>query len=151
MSVAMIETHLPDPVDQPDFYAGIPLKRALAWVIDTLIIGTLAAIVATLPLFIGWFFYPLIFLVLSFCYRTATIASRSATWGMRLMNIELRSRTGQHLDQTEAMMHTGGYLLATTFLLPQLLSILLITINPRHQGLHDLLCGTAAINKPSRY
>lgn len=151
MSASMIDTQLPDPIDQADFYAGIPLKRLLAWVIDTALIGIAAAALATLPLFIGWFFYPLIFLVVSFFYRTATITSASATWGMRLMNIELRGRTGQPLDGSEAMMHTGTYLLASAFFLPQLISVLLMLTSPRNQSLHDHLVGSAAINRPSRH
>lgn len=151
MSADMSDTFLPDPIDQAEFYAGVPVKRLLAWIIDTILIGSVAAVLATLPLFIGWFFYPFIFLVVSFLYRSATISSRSATWGMRLMNIELRGRTGQPLEGSEAMMHTGAYLLASAFFLPQLISVLLMITSPRHQSLHDHLVGSAAINKPSRY
>ncbi len=151
MSIAMTQTQLPDPVTQAEFYAGIPAKRLLAWGVDITLIGILTAIVATLPLFIGWFFYPLIFAVLSFIYRVSTITSGSATWGMRLFNIELRNREGQPLDGTEAVMHTGAYMVASAFFLPQLISVILIAVSPKSQALHDHLCGTAAINKPQRY
>ncbi len=151
MSATMTETHLPDPIAQAEFYAGVPFKRFLAWVIDILVIGLISAVIATLPLFIGWFFYPFIFLVLSFVYRIATITSGSATWGMRLFNIELRNRQGQHLDGAEALIHTTGYMIASAFFIPQLISLILMLISERGQGLHDLLCGTAAINKPQRY
>lgn len=147
----MTDTHLPDPITQSDFYEGVAIKRLLAWVVDVIIIGVLTAIVATLPLFIGWFFFPLIFLVLSFFYRVATLTAGSATWGMRLFNIQLRNREGQPLESSEALMHTAAYLLASSFFLPQVISIFLMLISERGQSLHDMLCGTAAINTPSRY
>jgi len=33
---------LPDPVDQAEFYADVPLKRLLAWGIDTFIIAAIS-------------------------------------------------------------------------------------------------------------
>ncbi len=151
MSATMTDTHLPDPLTQADFYAGVTTKRLVAWVVDVIIITALTVMVATLPLFIGWFFFPLIFLVLSFFYRVATITSGSATWGMRLFNIQLRNRMGQPLGRSEAMLHTAAYLLASSFFIPQLISIMLMLTTERSQSLHDMLCGTAAINTPSRY
>lgn len=151
MLSAMTHTQLPDPIRQSEFYTGVPIKRLLAWIVDVTLIGVLTVIVATLPLFIGWFFLPLIFVVLSFIYRVTSITSSSATWGMRLFNIELRNREGQHLDSTEALLHTAGYLIASAFFLPQLVSVILVAISPKSQALHDHLCGTAAINKPRRY
>lgn len=151
MSASMTDTQLPDPIAQAAFYEGVPVKRLLAWVVDIVVVGLMTAVVATLPFFIGWFFFPLIFVVLSFIYRVTTITSGSATWGMRLFNIELRGRTGQTLEGSEAVLHTSAYLVASGFFLPQLISVVLMLVTDRKQSLHDLLCGTAAINKPSRY
>ncbi|MEM9582080.1 MAG: RDD family protein [Pseudomonadota bacterium] len=151
MSVVMSDTHLPDPITQAEFYAGVPIKRLLAWVVDIIVIAIITAVAATLPFFIGWFFFPLIFMVLSFIYRVVTIGAHSATWGMRLFNIELRNRQGQHLDGAEALLHTAGYMVASAFFIPQLISLILMGISERGQGLHDLICGTTAINKPQRH
>ena len=151
MSMSMTDTQLPDPIAQSAFYDGVPTKRFLAWVVDIIIIALMSAVVATLPFFIGWFFYPLIFIGLSFIYRVVTIANRSATWGMRLFNIELRNREGQPLESSEAFLHSAAYMVASGFFLPQLISVVLMLISERKQGLHDFLCGTAAINKPSRH
>ena len=151
MSDVMTTTHLPDPISQAEFYRGVPLKRLLAWVVDVFVAGLLTAVLATLPFFIGWFFFPVIFIVVSFLYRVSTISSGSATWGMRLFNIELRNREGQALEPTEALLHTAGYMVAAGFFLPQVISMGLIATSARAQGLHDMLCGTAAINRPSRY
>ena len=64
------------------------------------------------------------------------------------MNIELRNATGARLTGTEAMLHTGAYLLCASFFLPQALSVAMIALGERHQSLPDLFLGTAAINRP---
>lgn len=142
---------LPDPVDQPDFYENTAIKRALAWVVDTIIVTLISILVATLPFFLGWFFFPLIVLVVSFLYRTVTISRRSSTWGMRLLNIELRGKDGQGLSTNEAMLHTAAYLICSASILPHIVSMLLMLINPRGQGLPDMLCGSVMLNRPSPY
>ena len=38
----MFATAYPDPIQQSSFYADVPLKRAVAWVFDTVVIGLLA-------------------------------------------------------------------------------------------------------------
>jgi uncharacterized RDD family membrane protein YckC len=152
MTVMTLSTSaLPDPTTQSGFYEGVATKRLFAWIVDVVIIGAITAIAATLPLFIGWFFYPLIFLVVSLVYRIGSINAMSATPGMRLFNIELRNHKGMALDGSEAALHTVGFLVSFAFFLPQLASMLLMLTSPRGQGLHDLFCGVAAINRPSRY
>lgn len=138
---------LPDPERQAEFYSGVPTKRLLAWCVDMVIIVALSAVVATLPLFIGWFFFPMIVLVISLIYRISTIAARSATPGMRLFNIELRNGDGRHLDGAEAAMHTIAYLIASAFFIPQVISIVLMLTGLRGQGLHDHLTGIVALNR----
>lgn len=151
MTHAMNFTALPDPVTQSEFYDGVAIKRFLAWIVDVFVVVLMTAVIATLPFFVGWFFFPLLFLLINFIYRLASISSRSATWGMRLMNIELRNKDGAHLDTSEALLHTAGYMVASSFFLPQVISVVLMLVSERGQGLHDMLCGTTAIRKPSRY
>jgi uncharacterized RDD family membrane protein YckC len=139
---------LPDPDRQAIFYDGIPAKRLLAWVVDVLVILVLMLILGLVTLTLAWWLWPLFWIATSFLYRSLTIAGRSATLGMRLMNIELRNAQGQRLSGSEAMMHTGGYLVAASFFLPQVLSIGMIALGPRHQSLPDAILGTAAINRP---
>ena len=52
---------------------------------------------------------PLTVLVISFLYRWVTIASGSATLGMRMMSIEFRTRYGERFDGGTALLHTLGY------------------------------------------
>lgn len=141
---------LPDPAIQPAFYDGVATKRLLAWLVDSILVGIIAAIVASLPLFLLWFVFPLVFLVISLIYRIGTIASFSATPGMALFNIQLRTYQGAKLNGTEAALHTVSFLVASAFFLPQLASVILMLVNPRGQGLHDMFCGVVAINAPGR-
>lgn len=142
---------LPDPTLHPGYYAGVSIKRLAAWTVDTIICVVIAAIIASLPLFIGWFFFPLIVGVVNLIYRVVTITRKSSTWGMRFFNIELRNRQAERLDSTEALIHTIAFLVSSFFVMPQLFSALLMVLTDRGQGLHDMLTGTTAINKPSSH
>ncbi|MCA3442708.1 MAG: RDD family protein [Rhodobacter sp.] len=141
---------LPDPDHQAEFYADVPIKRALAWVVDSILIAIITMVVVPFTLFLSLFFLPLLYLTVSFLYRTISLARHSATPGMRLMAIEFRDRTGAKFDLGTAFLHTLGYTLTISTLLPQLLSMGLMLTTARGQGLTDLVLGTVAINKPAR-
>jgi uncharacterized RDD family membrane protein YckC len=143
-------TTLPDPDRQAEFYADVPIKRALAWVVDAIVIAIITMIVVPFTLFLSLFFLPALYLTISFLYRTISLARHSATPGMRLMAIEFRDRTGAKFDLGTAFLHTLGYTLTISTLLPQLLSMGLMLTTARGQGLSDLVLGTVAINKPAR-
>lgn len=140
---------LPNPETSPGFYDGVAVKRGLAWILDTFAVAVISAVLATLPFFLGWFFFPLIFLAVNVLYRIGTIASASATPGMSLFNIELRTHQGHNLDGSMAAMHTIAYLIANAFVLPQLISIALMLGSARGQGLHDMVTGVVALNRSS--
>lgn len=139
--------HLPDPVRQPEFYSGVVVKRAIAWVIDSVLVAALLIPVVVMTAFVGLFFLPFLWLMVSFVYRWVTISTGSATWGMRMMAIELRNADGQKLDSGTALMHTLGYTLSVTTAIIQLASALLMVTTERGQGLTDLALGTVMINK----
>ena len=141
---------LPDPDHQAEFYADVPTKRALAWCVDAILIAIMTMVVLPFTFFLGLFFLPVLYLTLSFLYRTVSLARQSATPGMRLMAIEFRDRTGAKFDLGTAFLHTLGYTLTIGTLLPQLLSIGLMLTTARGQGLTDMVLGTVAINKPAR-
>lgn len=141
---------LPDPDRHPQFYADIPAKRFFAFLADAVVIAALTGLLLPFTAFTGIFFLPLLATVVSFVYRTLTIAGGSATWGMRLASIELRDRHGERLDAATAAIHTLVYSVLFSMVLPQLLSIALMIWTPRRQGLPDLLLGTAAINRAAR-
>lgn len=153
MSFTMNDTFdaLPDPATQPAFYEGVGVKRLLAWVIDTVLIGIISVVIASIPLFLLWFIFPLVFLVVSLIYRIGSIRAFSATPGMRVFNIELRTQQGQRLDGTESALHTIGFMIASAFFIPQVASVMLMLMSERGQGLHDMFTGVVAINSPGRY
>jgi uncharacterized RDD family membrane protein YckC len=141
-------TALPDPEVDAEFYAGVPFKRALAWAVDATLILIAAVLIVPFTAFIALFFFPVLIVMVGFTYRWFTIASGSATLGMRLMGIELRDHTGARLNGTLALLHTLGYTMSVVTLPLQLISMGMMALTPRGQGLSDTLLGTTAINRP---
>lgn len=138
---------LPDPDRHAEFYAGVPMKRALAWIVDTVIVTGIVMVISVLTVFTALFFLPLLWLTVGFVYRWVTLSGRSATWGMRLMGIEFLDRTGLRFDAATAFAHTAGYSLSVAFVLPQIVSVGLMCLSRRGQGLSDMILGTVAINR----
>jgi uncharacterized RDD family membrane protein YckC len=139
--------HVPNPVAQPEFYASIPTKRFLAWLIDSALILFFCVLALILTLGIGFFFLPALMLAVGLIYRIATLARGSATWGMACMAIELRRHNGARLDTMTAVLHTLGYSASIAFMLPQVISVIMMLTSARAQGLSDLLLGTVVINR----
>lgn len=139
---------LPDPELRPDFYEGVNAKRAFAWVIDVTLVALVCILLLPFTAFTGLFFFPLMMLVVGFFYRWWTLAGRSATWGMRLTGMEIREADGLRLSSTTALLHTAGYSISMMAFPAQLVSIGLMVITPRKQGLTDHILGTAALNRP---
>ncbi|WP_179379655.1 RDD family protein [Jannaschia marina] len=141
-------TALPDPIAEPQFYDGVLPKRAFAWVVDVAIITFLTVLAGIATLTLGFFLWPLFFVAIGALYRISTLANRSATWGMRLVGIELRDHDGERFDTTRSALHVAGYYVSMMFVLPMLASIAAMLVTDRRQSLTDLVLGTAAINRP---
>jgi uncharacterized RDD family membrane protein YckC len=141
--------HLPDPDRQPEFYASVPSKRLLAWVIDMVVILLLSLLAVVLTAFVGAFVWPLLVLVIGFAYRVVTIANGSATWGMRFAGLELRRADGSRFDLPMALAHTTGYTVSIALPVLQVISIVMMLTGARGQGLTDAFLGTVAINRRS--
>ena len=139
--------NLPDPVVQPEFYDSVPIKRGIAWLIDAALILVLVVPIVVMTLFVALWFLPLLFFVVGFIYRVATITGGSATWGMRVMSIEFRDSRGEHFVFSQAFMHTLGYTVSISVFPLQLISIAMMFLTERGQGLTDMLLGTVAINR----
>ena len=138
---------LPDPDYQAEFYTDVPAKRLIAWVLDTLLISLIVGAAVLLGFLLPLYFLPFLYFCVSFTYRWLTIAARSATPGMRFMAIELRNREGHRLDAGQAFLHTAGYAISVITVPLQLISIVMMLLTPRRQGLTDTVLGTAAINR----
>ena len=142
---------LPDPDRQAEFYADVPAKRLVAWLLDTLLISIITAVIVPFTAFTALFFLPLLFLVVGFVYRVVSLANRSATPGMRLAAIEFRTHRGERFDGGMALLHTIGYSLSMAMVFPQVISIILMLTSARKQGLSDLVLGSAVVNKNARF
>lgn len=141
--------HLPDPDRQPQFYASVPAKRLVAWVVDTLLIVLISLGVVLATAFVGLLIWPLLYLTIGFAYRVVTLANRSATLGMRFAGIEFRTASGNRFDMGHALLHTTGFTLSVAVPILQMISVVMMLTGPRAQGLTDLFLGTAALNRRS--
>lgn len=144
-------TALPDPHNNPALYAGVPSKRLLAWVVDMAVTLGMTLVFIPLTLFTALFYLPFLWLVVGFLYRWMTLANRSATWGMRFAAIELRGPDGGRFDNGQAFFHTLGYFVSFAVAPLQLISIVLMLISERKQGLTDHVMGTAMLNRASEW
>ncbi|MEL7459845.1 MAG: RDD family protein [Pseudomonadota bacterium] len=152
MTDAMINSNwaLPEPQTHPEFYADTVSKRFFAWVIDVLLISVVTMVIVPFTAFTALFFLPLLYAAISFLYRWWSLAARSATPGMRLTSIELRTADGSRLDTVTAFLHTAGYFVSIAIVPLQLVSIVLMLMSGRRQGLTDHVLSTAAINRTAR-
>lgn len=141
--------NLPDPDRQPEFYASVPFKRLLAWIIDTFLVLLMCLVAVLLTVFVGAFFFGVLWIVLSFCYRVVTMANGSATWGMRFVGIEFRTADGNRFDLPMALAHTTGYTVSIALPILQVISIVMMLTGARGQGLTDAFLGTVALNRRS--
>ncbi|MCU0906828.1 MAG: RDD family protein [Rhodobacteraceae bacterium] len=137
----------PDPAAFAHLYAGVTLKRGLAWVFDALLILLLVLLALPFTAFTGLFYLPVLWLVVGFLYRWVTLARGSATPGMRFCGIEFRAPGGERLDAGLAGLHTLGYTLSVAMFPLQLVSIASMLVSRRGQGLTDHILGTVAVNR----
>ena len=140
-------TTLPDPQYDTAFYDGVLPKRLFAWVIDAaLIFGTLF-VISLFTLGIGFFLWVPLHLALAFFYRWTTITNGGATFGMRVMSIQLVSRRGTPLTRGEAAAHTALFLLGASVLIVQAASIASMLLSDRGRSLGDHVTGAVMLNR----
>ena len=142
---------LPDPELDAQFYENVPAKRLLAWVIDFVIITVITFVVALFSVGIFFFFFIGVWAVVGFFYRVVTISIGSATWGMRLSGLELRTATGDRFSSMDALAHTILFYLLNMMPIGLLISMVMMLVTARRQGLHDFVMGSTAINRPADF
>jgi uncharacterized RDD family membrane protein YckC len=142
---------LPDPDLLPEFYEWVPLKRLVAWGIDTVLILLISVVVIALTAFTGLLFLPVLLFAVNLGYRTVAISRWSATPGMWLMAIELRTLSGRPLDRNLAFMHSLGFTVSMLIAVLQVISVVLMLTSARGQGLTDHLLGTTALNRAAAH
>ena len=137
----------PDPVAQSWFYADVLPKRAMAWVFDSVLIALLVALVVPLTGFLALFFLGGLYVAISFLYRWIGLSRRSATFGMRLMGVEFWDADGLRMTAVLGFAHTLFYALSVAFVVPQVISVLMMVFGKRGQGLSDVVLGTVLVNR----
>ncbi len=142
-------SQLPDPIVDAQFYEAVPFKRLLAWVIDTILVTLVAAATVLATLGLGAFVFPVILFAINIAYRIFTISRSSATLGMQMTGIEIRNKQGNKLSLEEAAWHTGTYTVVALIFITLAISMIMMLVNKRGQGLHDYFLGTTAINRPN--
>jgi len=140
-------TRLPDPDHEPGLYRDLVLKRFIAWVIDLMITFAITAVIVVLTVFVGLFFLPLLWIVVSVTYRTVMLTNYGATPGMLLVAIRLRHLDGRRPDPVVCLWHAALFSASMATVLGQIVSVGLILVTPYRQGLNDLILGTTMINR----
>jgi uncharacterized RDD family membrane protein YckC len=151
--------HAFDPVRNPELFEGVLARRVIAFFIDVVIIGIPVLIAAMLTLVFGlvtlglglmlfWLFTPAT-IVWAVCYYGVTLGSpASATIGMRVMDLEMRTWYGAPTYFVLGAVHAVVFWVTCTALSPLILVVGLL--NERCRLLHDILVGTVVINTSAR-
>jgi uncharacterized RDD family membrane protein YckC len=158
-----LKPHAYDPQANPELFDGVLARRLIAFLIDLIIVAIpvilvavfmLATTIATLGLAAFFFallsplFWPLI-VIWAICYYGLTFGSpASATIGMRVMDLEMRTWYGAPAYFVLGAVHAVVFWLTVSFLTP--LVLLVGFFNQRRRLLHDMLIGTVVINNPAR-
>ena len=154
-----VKPHAYDPVANRERFEGVLPRRVVAFVIDVVII---AGPVASAALFVsifgfftfgfGWKLFPLLYpgaIIWALLYYGFTLGSpSSATTGMRVMDLEMRTWYGEPCYFVLGAVHAVVFYLSISALTP--LVLLVCFFNARGRLLHDLVLGTVVINNDTR-
>ncbi len=154
-----IKPHAYDPRTQPELFEGVLARRVVAFLIDVTIIVLPVLFVIIFIFFfglvtlgLGWMLFWLITpgtVLWGICYYGITFGGKaSATIGMRILDIELRTWYGAPAYFVLGAVHGVLFWVTVSFLSP--LVLLVGLLNERHRLLHDILIGTTVINNPVR-
>ena len=154
-----IKPHAYDPATQPELFDGVLARRVVAFVIDFFVIAipvVLAAMfifafgIVTLGLgFALYWLLPSATVVWAIVYFGATLGGpTSATAGMRVMDLEMRTWYGAPAYFMLGAVHAIAFWFTVSFFTP--LVLLIAFFNERRRLLHDILLGTVIINNPAR-
>jgi uncharacterized RDD family membrane protein YckC len=143
-----------DPDAQPELFEGTLGRRVVAFIVDLTIVLALT-FVAYIVLIVGglltfgltWLLLGVAFPAIALLYSAITFGSpASATLGMRMMGLEMRTWYGSPVYALLGAFHTLVYYFSISILTP--LVLLVPLFNARKRCLHDYLCGTVVINTP---
>jgi uncharacterized RDD family membrane protein YckC len=151
--------HAYDARAEPELFAGVVGRRFMAFLID-LIVLAVPVVLATILVFVfgivtlglGFALFGLFspaVVIWTLCYYGFTLGSaRSATLGMRALNLEMRTWYGAPCYFVLGAVHAVVFWVTVSMLTP--LVLLVCLFNDRRRFLHDMLVGTVVINSDAR-
>ena len=154
-----VKPHAYDPVTHPELFEGVLARRLIAFVID-LIVVAIPIIFLTILIFVfgvvtlgfGWLLFWLvspISVIWAIAYFGLTLGGpRSASIGMRVMDIEMRTWHGAPAYFVLGAIHVIAFWFSVSFFTP--LILLVCFFNHRRRLLHDIVLGTIIINNAER-
>jgi uncharacterized RDD family membrane protein YckC len=154
-----VKPHAYDPVATPELFEGVLARRLLAFFIDVIVItvpvllaGFLIFLFGLFTFFFGWFLFwllPPLAVIWALAYYGMTFGSpASATLGMRVVDLEMRTWYGAPAYFLLGAVHAVVFWVLISTLTP--LILLVGFFNARGRLLHDILVGTVVINNPAR-
>jgi uncharacterized RDD family membrane protein YckC len=154
-----LKPHAYDPAANPELFEGVLARRIVAFAIDLILIA-IPVVVAALFIFVfgvvtlglGWALYwllsPATVIWAIVYYGLGFGSAASATIGMRVLDLEMRTWYGAPAYFVLGAVHAVVYWLTVSMLTPFIL--LVGFFNPRGRLLHDIVVGTVVINNPPR-
>jgi len=153
------QEHAFDPWTQPELFRGVLTRRVFAFLIDLVVLSIpvilgylFIAVFGLITLGLGWALFWLAWpatIVWVIVYYGATLGGpHSATLGMRVMDLELRTWYGAPGYFVLGAMHAALFWISVSLLTP--LVLLIGLFNSRRRLLHDIILGTVVINSSVR-
>ena len=148
-----MKANLPDPDSAPELFSELLPRRVFAYLIDIVLIGLAALLLALCGIVLGfvtfglaWLSMPLVLPLAIIGYYALTLgSSHRATVGMSLMDIVLTPARGTPLDGWKVLLHPLLFWLTIWISWP--VSLLFALFTPRQQMLHDLVLGTLMVRR----
>jgi uncharacterized RDD family membrane protein YckC len=153
------QPHAFDPYLHPELFRGVLTRRFFAFLIDLVVLSIpvilaclFIAVFGVVTLGLGWALFWLVSpasIVWALVYFGASLGGpHSATLGMRMMDLEMRTWYGASGYFVLGAMHAVLFWVSVSFLTP--LVVLVGLFNGRRRLLHDILLGTVVINSSVR-
>ena len=153
------QPHAFDPLLHPELFRGVLTRRVFAFLIDLVVLSipvvlacVFIAVFGVVTLGLGWALYwilPGASVVWAIVYFGITIGGpRSATIGMRVMELEMRTWYGAPAYFVLGAVHAMAFWFSVSALTPFIL--LVAFFNQRRRLLHDIVLGTVIINNAER-
>jgi uncharacterized RDD family membrane protein YckC len=151
--------HAYDPALNPEFFEGVLPRRIIAFCVDVVVIAVPVLIAAIFIALFGivtfglgwmlfWLFPPAVVVWAIVYYGLCFGSPHSATIGMRMVDLEMRTWYGERAYFLLGAVHAVLYWVSVSALTPLILLVALF--NERRRLLHDFLLGTVVINNEAR-